>query len=109
MIFSVYPKPILFDTIICSNSSPFTLNINVSGGQWDGIGIIDNNIGLFDPALVPLGNSYLQYTSDNGCVDTFLIEVIDPPNVSFGSININYCFLDSSYNILAFPSGGVLK
>ena len=66
MIFSVYPKPILFDTIICSNSSPFTLNINSIGGQWDGIGIIDNNIGLFDPALVPLGNSYLQYTSENG-------------------------------------------
>ena len=109
MIFSVYPKPILFDTIICSNSSPFTLNINSSGGQWDGIGVIDNNIGLFDPALVPLGNSYLQYTSENGCVDTFLIEVIDPPNVSFGSLNINYCFIDSSYNILAFPSGGVLS
>jgi len=109
MIFSVYQKPILFDTLVCSNSSPFILNINNSGGQWNGNGIIDNNTGLFDPSLVAIGNHFLQHTSENGCVDTFLIEVIDPPNVSFGSLNINYCFIDSSYNILAFPSGGVLS
>ena len=109
MIFSVYQKPILFDTLICSNSSPFILDIDASGGQWNGNGIIDNNTGLFDPSLVTIGNHFLQHTSENGCVDTFLIEVIDPPNVSFGSLNINYCFIDSSYNILAFPSGGVLS
>ena len=91
MIFSVYPKPILFDTIICSNSSPFTLNINSIGGQWDDIGIIDNNIGLFDPWF-RLEIHFNGHT-ENGCVDTFLIEVIDPPNVSFGSLNINYALL----------------
>ena len=109
LIFSVYPKPILLDTLICSNSSPFILNINVLGGQWNGNGIIDNNTGLFDPSLVPLGNTYLQYTSENGCVDTFLVEVIDPPNVSFSNIDINYCFIDSFYNISVFPTGGVLN
>ena len=35
--------------------------------------------------------------------------ILGRPNVSFGSLNINYCFIDSSYNILAFPSGGVLS
>ena len=109
IIFNVYPKPFLIDTLICSNSSPFILNINTSGGQWNGSGIIDNSSGLFDPSLVPLGNLYLQYTSENGCVDTFLVEVIDPPNVSFASIDINYCFIDSFYNITVFPSGGLLS
>ncbi len=108
LIFKVFPKPILLDTLICSNSSPFILNINVLGGQWNGNGIIDNATGLFDPSLVPLGNIYLEFTSDNGCVDTFLVEVIDPPNVSFSNIDINYCYIDSFYNISVFPSGGVL-
>mgnify|MGYP003319401592 FL=1 len=109
IIFNVYPKPFLIDTLICSNSSPFILNINTIGGQWNGSGIIDNSSGLFDPSLVSLGNLYLQYTSENGCVDTFLVEVIDPPNVSFASIDINYCFIDSFYNITVFPSGGLLS
>ena len=109
IIFNVYPKPFLIDTLICSNSSPFILNINASGGQWNGSGIIDNLSGLFDPSLVSLGNLYLEYTSENGCIDTFLVEVIDPPNVSFASIDINYCFIDSFYNINVIPSGGLLS
>ena len=67
------------------------------------------SLGLFDPSLVTLGNTYLQYTSENGCVDTFLVEVIDPQNVSFSNIDINYCFIDSFYNISVFPTGGVLN
>ena len=109
LVFNVYPKPILLDTLICSNASPFILSINVNGGQWNGSGIIDNSTGLFDPGILPLGILFLEYTSENGCIDTFQVEVIDPPNVSFASIDINYCFVDSFYNIPVLPSGGILS
>ncbi|MDC3105055.1 PKD domain-containing protein, partial [bacterium] len=109
LVFNVYPKPILLDTLICSNAYPFILSINVNGGQWNGSGIIDNSTGLFDPSIVPLGILFLEYISENGCIDTFQVEVIDPPNVSFASIDINYCFVDSFYNIAVLPSGGILS
>lgn len=109
IIFSVYPKPILLDTLICSNSPPFILDLNVTGGQWNGSGIIDNTLGLFDPSLVPLGNLLLEYTSENGCVDSFEVNIINPPVVSFNSLNTNYCYVDSLYAVSTSPSGGVLS
>ena len=109
LIIQVYPKPILFDSIICSNSTPFVLNINSSGGIFSGVGIIDNTIGLIDPSLMTLGVNYLQYTSLNGCVDTFEVNIINPPIVSFNSLIIDYCFVDSLYTVSTSPSGGVLS
>ena len=109
IVIQVYPKAILYDSIICANSSPFILDINDNGGLWDGVGIIDNTIGLIDPSLMTLGLNYLQYTSLNGCVDTFEVNIINPPVVSFNSLNINYCYVDSFYTINTSPSGGVLS
>ena len=109
VVFNVFPKPVLLDTLVCSTSSPFILDITANGGYWNGSGIIDNATGLFDPSLLSLGTYFLEYTSLNGCVDTFEIEIIDPPNLFFLNININYCYIDSFFNISTSPNGGVLS
>lgn len=109
LVIKVFSAPIFIDTLVCANSLPFILNINQNDGVWDGPGIIDNNLGLFDPSTLAIGNYILQYTSPNGCIDTFNIEVINPPNLSFLSTNTNYCYIDSFFNITTFPSGGVLS
>ena len=109
LVVKVFPASLLTDTLACVTSSPFILNINQVGGVWDGPGIIDNSLGLFDPSILSLGIYFLQYTTTSGCIDTFEIEVIDPPNLSFLSINTNYCFIDSFFNISTFPSGGLLS
>ena len=109
MIIYVYPKPILIDTLICSSASPFILDINLNGGNWNGLGIIDNSTGLFDPGSLAIGNYFLEYTSSNGCVDTFEVEIINPPNLLFSALNVNYCYVDSFYNIVTIPVGGVLS
>ena len=99
VVFKVFPKPIFLDTLVCSTSLPFILDITANGGSWSGSGIIDNTTGLFDPSLLTLGTYLLEYTSLNGCIDTFEIEIIDPPNLVFSNIKINYCYIDSFFNI----------
>ena len=109
VVFKVFPKPIFIDTLVCSTSSPFILDVTPNGGYWNGTGIIDNSTGLFSPASLSLGIYFLEYTSPNGCIDTFEIEVINPPNLIFLSINVYYCYIDSFFNISTSPNGGVLS
>ena len=53
-----------------------------SGGYWEGNGIIDNNTGLFSPSQLGVVIHYIEYTTMNNCIDTFAIEIYDPPTLS---------------------------
>ena len=107
-IIKVLPSAILYDTLICSSSSDIILNASPSGGYWNGNGIINNNIGLFSPSSLSVGNHLIGYISPNGCVDTFNIEIYDPPILSMSGFSNYYCFKDTIIQIILNPSGGIL-
>ena len=110
LFIEVLPSSILLDTLICSSSPDIILNVFPVGGYWNGSGIIDNNIGLFSPTQVGVGTHYLQYTSLDNCVDTFIVNIYNSPNLSISGLDNEYCFIDSLIQISTTPAvGGVLS
>lgn len=52
---------------LCSGSSPDTLRVNAPGGTWSGEGIIDAQLGIFDPTRVTPDRTYtVAYSLENG-------------------------------------------
>ena len=108
-IIKVLPSSYLQDTLICSSSNDVILNIDPAGGYWNGNGIINNNIGLFSPSSLSVGNHFVEYTSLEGCIDTFTIEIYDSPNLEINGLDNYYCFKDTLIYIVTNPSGGTLS
>ena len=75
LIIKVFPKSILFDTLICLTSPDINLNVSPNGGTWVGNGIVNSSTGLFSPSQVGIGTHYLGYIGPNNCIDTFIINV----------------------------------
>ena len=77
---------------VCEQEPSFTLTgfVPSNGGTWTGVGIIDDTLGIFDPAVAGAGTHTLTYTFTNsftGCsnFDTKTIRVLPAPTVSAGS------------------------
>ncbi len=109
LIVTIYPKSILFDTLICSSSPDIILNASPAGGDWYGNGIINNNTGLFSPSSLGIGSHLIGYVSPEGCVDTFSIEIYNSPVLSMSGIENYYCFIDSAITLNVNPPGGILS
>ncbi len=78
--------------IICSEDIAFQLTIDAPGGVWSGDGILDANLGLFEPSSVIPGTVDLVYTTPGFCPvdETFTIQVQSNPSIELGS-NITAC------------------
>ena len=63
---------------LCQSDSSFALAIEPFGGLWTGPGIVDADLGRFDPAEAQAGDNVLHYAI-NGCEDslTIFIKAID--------------------------------
>ena len=110
LVINVLPSSQLFDTLICSTSNDLILNVLPSGGYWEGNGIIDNNNGLFSPSQLGVGVHYVRYTTIDNCIDTFAIEIYDPPTLSLFGLESSYCYKDTLIEVTTTPSlGGVLS
>ena len=75
--------PIMIEPLpapLCSGSAPDTLAVNVEGGTWSGNGIIDEDLGIFDPAEVTADQTHtVTYAfQDGACANsgTMQIEVV---------------------------------
>jgi len=86
---------------------------NFPGGSWSGPGVVDANVGLFDPIVAGGPGSYqIEYTVSNnsGCTTVAIanIGVIDPVSVDAGP-DLALCTFDGSYDLGPFanPAGGV--
>lgn len=97
-----------FSAPLCSGSSPDTLKVNLSGGQWDGKGITDKQLGIFDPKTVAPGTYSITYTRKNGvCTATASTEV---QVVSSESVTIRpdtFCINSTPRTIRVDKSGGL--
>jgi len=108
LIVKIAPQSYLIDTLFCLSSNDIILDVNPIAGYWLGNGILDNNIGLFAPSQLSLGEHFIVYTSVSGCIDTFSITIYDLPQLSISGLISNYCFKDTNIFVSTMPIGGVL-
>jgi len=91
---------------LCENSIPDTLTFNPSGGTWQGPGIIDPALGVFDPSVVEPDTYPLYYTFDDatgtGCMVTLatIAEVVALPEAMNVPDTFSLCDVDA---VLSLP------
>jgi gliding motility-associated-like protein len=69
---------------LCQSDEPFEIEISPFGGIWIGPGILDRDLGLFDPHRADAGDKALIYRI-HGCEDTLrfhIKEIYAGPNIS---------------------------
>lgn len=94
---------ILFDSVYCKNDEIDTLVAIPIGGIWSGSGIVDANLGVFDPAFAQIGVNQLFYTTINGCKDSVEIFIND---IEAGA-DLSVCLGSPSFQIsTGLPIGG---
>ena len=118
------------DFTICADEDPVDLTWSVTGGlmdgsgvaQWSGNGIVDDQLGTFDPAVAGVGPHQITLTywegPDSTCTDSerLRIEVIDLPVVAYTlsdtviclgeTISVIYGGVPSSLDPIWSQSGG---
>ena len=91
---------------LCISANPVTLTGNPGGGTWSGIGVTGNT---FDPAIAGIGSFTLSYdVSSGGCdgSDDIVVNVIDLPAVSIGTL-ADFCIGDPAIVLnIGSPAGG---
>lgn len=91
------------DTFACFDGSPFNLIVNPSGGEFSGLGIIDNFSGVFNPSLAEIGINTINYiyTDVNGCeiASNIIVEVDTLPELDSGS-SLSLCIDDDDINLI---------
>ena len=96
---------------LCIDGGVVTLNgqIPATGGFWTGNGIINPNVGLFDPLLAGAGTWTLTYAFGQGncrTTDTKLITVVDIRQ-TFAGPDEEHCISRAPFNLTGFsPQGG---
>lgn len=70
---------------ICDGADPVILDPTITTGSWSGPGIIDADLGLFDPVMAGVGHHSITYISVADCSENFTmhVEVTAPPIVDF--------------------------
>jgi gliding motility-associated-like protein len=94
---------------LCSNDSPIILEAQTSGGVWSGLGITDENLGIFDPAQANLGNNTITYSVSIGscsATDDVIIIVMQAPDATISEVG-PFCSGDSPINLTAATLGGM--
>ncbi len=92
---------------LCESDSSLLLTATPTGGFWSGFGIVDNNIGIFDPSVSGTGIFMIVYeVSDSICSnsDTTQIEIVPAPNALFSftqSFN-NFSFTNLSLDAIDY-------
>ena len=99
------------DDTICIDNGQLTLGGYMpNSGTWSGNGIIDANLGIFDPTVSGTGTHTLTYTFGVGtCLktDTKTIFVDALPNVSAG-VDESICINNGILTLMSYtPQGGI--
>jgi hypothetical protein len=109
----VHSQPIIFITTnpeLCQNDSILILdNVDPKGGNYSGIGIIDNT---FYPSIAGIGtqNITYKYTDSNGCSNSanFTIKVNPNPNKPKITTSGNYLIAPQSIGYQWYKDGNKL-
>jgi len=105
----VFPSELSQDTLfVCSADDPFILEELIFGGTWSGDGIIDDEIGLFDPSLVPGETVMITYSTPTACQGEMVVVVDEFIQAEFTALQEVYCYADIEVDVLPMPAGGEL-
>lgn len=103
---------------VCSTADPYTLSFNPTGGTWSGPGVVDINLGIFDPAQSGPGSFELNYAyaDDAGCVvsrttavDVQPVPQIGAPDTAFSCAYPGQIQLLPDAQLNLEPGGGSLR
>lgn len=93
----------------CENDEPLELAANPQGGIWSGNGIVDEEMGLFDPEVAGVGNHSISYQIDNGdcsAIGQTNISVVEVPEIQIKDVE-PFCYKDTIITFSASPTGGL--
>jgi len=68
---SIFPV----DEFYCELDESFVLMADMAGGTWSGIGVIDPNLGVFDPSVSGQGVWTITHTPSGACVSSSTIDI----------------------------------
>ncbi len=92
---------------LCTGSSPDTLKINVTGGTWDGKGITNKNLGIFDPKTAGPGSHEITYAKQSGACsinEKVTIQVVQSESVRLSPDT--FCINASARPLVVDKPGG---
>ncbi|MEM6319405.1 MAG: PKD domain-containing protein [Bacteroidota bacterium] len=93
---------------LCTGSTPDTLRVNTTGGQWRGNLITDAELGTYDPSAVAPGEYTIRYVLENGACSaqaTTTIEVVASESVTISDRTV--CTDSSPFSLEASTEGGI--
>jgi len=99
------------DIQLCDQPILITLDENTpTGGTWLGAGIINSNLGVYDPSILGVGSAIVtyQYTDPEGCTnsDFLTIDIFSPEEAAVG-LDVFSCNIDSVIALTGYsPLGG---
>ncbi len=91
----------------CDRNSPVNLIADPPGGSWQGPGFLDGQSGLFDPGLPGTGIHEVIYYAPSGCPTVGEVQIFPFEEVSIQGLSQQYCYVDSTINVIVEPEGGV--
>lgn len=111
MVVVVYsPEIMILPDTLCSNEEPITLSSAVVPGQyWQGNGITEQTLGVFDPAVSGPGTHELVRLNRAGCSDTIQVVVEEFIQAEISGIDPTYCFEDENHLVSFIPEGGEIS
>jgi PKD repeat protein len=91
----------------CTGSSPDTLTASSPGGEWGGPGIIDRDLGIFDPSVAGPGTHILTYEITSGaCQNMNTISVMVEASTMVSTPDDEFCLDGGVVSLTANPPGG---
>ena len=76
--------------------------------SWQGSGIIDNALGVFDPEVAGTGEFHPVWTNPAGCSDSVNVTVLSPEIPVISGLFDSYCSGNQQVSFSASPEGGNL-
>ena len=108
MQIEVFPNPIITPATFCEEDEATTLVSVPAGGSWSGNGIINEDVGVFDPGVAGAGQHTVSLISLDGCYNEATITVVPFEEAMIDSLENFYCYKDSIIVLNPSPLGGTL-
>ena len=102
------PPSLTLERAVCRNGGIIQLQGYSHAGVWSGPGVVDANLGRFDPALAGIGKHALTYSSPNCHFEgKMVLEVIEPPSVAWLPNPSTFCEGENSQILLQIDASGI--
>lgn len=99
-----------FTAPLCSGSSADTLRVNLTGGAWDGRGITNKSLGVFDPKVAGVGTFKISFIRDNGpCKASASIDITVVQSESIQLSRDTFCINSSPRPLKVDKTGGIFS